>query len=409
MALSLGSFALRNVLRHRRRSLLVMLALAGGLFVLVFLKALQDGFVAQRLESGLGLAVGHVAVTPGSAGAGLSQVAELRELCVAVPGVRAASARVRGRAFARSAGASAGLEFLGVDPEHEAAALQLPGTLVQGSFLARPRLGELRPIVLGLPLATELKLQLGERVALLVEGRDGSLHAEAFALGGLYRSGMPSLDQRSAYIELSAARRLVLAAGEADELVLSLDDPEQVGAVLATLSAQPAFTDLTLQSWHQLAPELRSAMEMLRVVEGVRTVVLFVLVGLGALNAVAMSMFERRREFGVLMAMGMRPGAVLRLLLCEMGLLAAGGVLLGSAAAWLVTELWLARTGIDVSALGANLPGALEGTSVIYPYLDTAQVLGAAAWVVVLSLAVLAWPAYRLLRLDPAAALVDRT
>jgi len=136
--------------------------------------------------------------------------------------------------------------------------------------------------------------------------------------------------------------------------------------------------------------------------------VLFVLVGLGILNAVVMSVFERRREFGVLLAMGLRPSAILRLLVWEVALLALLGIALGVGSAWLVTDVWLGTRGLDIFALGARLPGALEGSSVIHPVVGWTNVLTASAWVGALALLVLAWPARAILRLDPADVLRGR-
>jgi len=407
VALSALHFAWRSLRRHPRRSALVTLALAGGLFVLVFLKALQAGFVEQRLESGLGLQLGHLRVGPTDDVSGLDDVDALCTLLEARPGVRAAAPRVHGRAFARSARGSAAVAVLGVDPEREPAAFTLPGLLTEGAFLAKRPIGTLPPVVLGAPLAAALQLVVGDQLALLVEGRDGSLHAEAFRVDGLFRSGAPSLDDAAVYLTTRHARLLLDARHEADDIALRCDDPLAADALAAELRTLPELARLRVESWHASAPELRSALDMLALVERVRTLVLFVLVGLGTLNAVSMSVFERRREFGMLLSLGLRPWAVARLVLLEMTLLAAAGLALGGGLAWLTVEL-LAEHGLDVSALGARLPGALEGTSVLFPVLVPEHLFLSALWVALLALAVLAWPLVSLLRLDPAQVLRDR-
>jgi len=106
--------------------------------------------------------------------------------------------------------------------------------------------------------------------------------------------------------------------------------------------------------------------------------------------------------------MGMAPGALLRCLLIETGLLAAGGLVIGIGGAALVGVVWLGQTGLDVEALGASLPGALEGTRVIYPLLQFRNAATAAGWVTVVTFVVLVLPAVRLLRLDPAVAVRGR-
>ena len=427
--------AWRGIRRHPRRSVLVVLAMAAGLFVLIFLKGLQDGFVDQRLEQGLGMMVGHAVVEPATAASGgasrelqreLHDAELIQERLAEEPAVIASSARVRGQALARTDGGSAGVVVLGVDGAAEAAATQLPAQLVEGVFLPEKQPGRLPPAALGVGLAARLGVGLGDRLALLAEGHDGSLFAESYVVAGLFESGGQLLDGGFVYLRRRDARRLLAVEGAATELVLRLADPREAPAVAARLAArlgartgsgaaagepsagEPSAAPLVVRSWHETAPELLSAMEMLRVMERLRNLVLFVLVGLGILNAVVMSVFERRREFGIWLALGLRPSAVLRLLLWEVGWLALAGILLGVGSAWIVTDLWLGQQGLDVFALGARLPGALEGSSVVYPVVRWGNVLTASAWVGALALLVLVWPARALLRLDPAEVLRSR-
>ncbi|GJM21308.1 MAG: ABC transporter [Planctomycetota bacterium] len=408
MALSRLRFAWRSLRRHPRRSALVVLALAGGLFVLVFLKALQAGFVEQRLESGLGLQLGHLTLTAADTSRGLHDIDALCSVLEAQSDVLAAAPRVHGRAFARSARGSAAVSVLGVDVERESRAFTLPDLLLSGEFLGKRPIGTLPPVVLGDTLAAALELSLGDQLALLVEGRDGSLHAEAFKVDGLFHSGAPSIDGAAVYLQRRHARVLLDVSAEADDIALRCVDPLTAEALASRLRALPELSGHDIRSWSQTAPELRSALDMLSLVERVRTLVLFVLVGLGTLNAVSMSVFERRREFGMLLSLGLRPWAVARLVLLEMTLLAAAGLALGGGLAWFVVSGVLAEYGLDVSALGARLPGALEGTSVLFPVFVPEHLFMSALWVGLLSLSVLAWPLLSLLRLDPAQVLRDR-
>ncbi len=381
--------------------------MAAGLFVLIFLKGLQDGFVDQRLEQGLGMSTGHARVSPPADGETFTELAHVLDAARATPGVLAASARLRGQALARTLDGSAGVVLLGVDPADEAATCLLPSKLVDGTFLEAPAFGAPPPAAIGVGLATRLGLALGDRLALLTEGHDGSLFADSYRVTGLFETGGEALDGGLVLLRHDDARTLLAATGEASEVVLRLDDPRRAPELAAALQAELGERARVL-SWHDTAPEVLSAMETLRVMERLRNLVLFVLVGLGILNAVVMSVFERRREFGVLLAMGLRPSAILRLLVWEVALLASLGIALGVGSAWLVTDVWLGTRGLDVFALGARLPGALEGSSVIYPVVGWTNVLTASAWVAALALLVLAWPARAILRLDPADVLRGR-
>ena len=409
MALTLARFALRNVWRNRRRSLLTIAAMAGGLFVLVFLKGLQDGYVAQRLDRGLGLSLGHVVVRAADPNApGIADAANIAKAMLSDPAVAAAAPRVRFEAFAQGNDASAGISVAGIDPAAEAGVTWTALALVEGKFWDDKDVAEPYPIVVGRELARRLGVSSGGKIALLVEGEDRALIAEPFRVAGIFHTGATLFDGGVAYVPRRIAARMMLVRGDATEVAARVRDPLAAPDVAARLARDPRFANLTVASWREAAPEMQEAMEVLRVMELIRTGVLFALVGLGILNTITMSLYERRREFGTLMAVGMAPEKIFTLLVLEVAVLALAGVLLGVGGALGVVAGWLGRTGVNVSALGARLPGALAGTSVIYPIVTGENLLLAGAWVLGISFAVLIVPLYRILRLDPATALRDR-
>jgi ABC-type antimicrobial peptide transport system permease subunit len=191
-------------------------------------------------------------------------------------------------------------------------------------------------------------------------------------------------------------------------VIARVRDPMRAAESAARAAASPSLAGLSVESWRESVPEVRSAMEMLHAVEYIRSATLFCLVGLGIFNTVMMSLYERRREFGVLLAVGMRPGAVFQVIVLEIAVIAAHALLVGVAVGVGVTQTWLGARGIDLSAVGAHLPNSLPGASVIHPVVHPDNLLEAAAWIAATSLAVLVVPGWRLLRLDPADALRDR-
>lgn len=412
MALTLFRFALRNLARNARRSLLTILAMAGGLFVLVFLKALQDGYVAQRLDAGLGLSVGHLIVRPAGQGPGrprgITRGADVAKALLSDPSVVAAAPRVRFEAFAQSVAGAAGISVVGIDPKTEAETSWLPRAMIEGEFLTPEKPPEPAPVVVGETLARRLEITLGDKIALLAVGEDRSLVAEPFKLVGIFRTGAALFDSAVAYVPRAAAARMALASGDATEVIARIREPLQAPEVAARIARHPRLSGLSLVSWREAAPEVVEAMEVLRVMELIRTIVLFALVGLGIFNTVTLALYERRREFGVLMSIGMSPLAIFQLLVLEVSLLAFAAVLVGIGGGIGIVSGWLGNTGINVSTLGARLPGALAGTSVIYPIIRPENLWLAGGWVLGISLAVLVVPLYRILRLDPATGLRDR-
>lgn len=402
MALTLLRFALRGVRRQLRASIFVVLSVAAGVSVLVFLRAVQDGYVYRRLDAGLGLAVGHLRVAA-------PEGAELDGARVAAalardPDVLGAAPRVRFEGFVKGFDSSRGVLGYGVDADLESRTLRLPQHMVEGAFLPAVDARDVPPVAMGRALAAQLGCVLDERVALLVEGRDGALVARTFRVAGLFDTGNAAFDGRAVYVPRDAADAMLLPAGDATEVVARLRDPRDAPAVALRLAQSPELAGLTVQSWHVTSPEILEAMEVIRALAVLRMIVLFGLVGLGIFNTVTMSILQRRHEFGVLLALGMRPGQLFTVLALETFALSSAGLVLGTGVVLLIVHGWLAHAGLDVESLGAHLPGVLEGARVIYPYVEWDSIAKAGAWALAVPLAVLVAPAWRILRLDPAVA-----
>jgi len=406
--MTLLRFAVRNVVRNLRRSVLTMLAMAAGLFVLIFLKGVTDGYVDDQIESALGVSRGHLAVRAVEDGGAVVDAASVVRALESDPRVIAAAPRVRFEGFAKSETGSAGVVVLGVDADAEARATRLPRAVVDGAFLPPAATGDLTPSVVGADLARRLGLARDGRVTLLVEGADGAMVAEVFRVAGIFRTGDGAFDAATMYVPRDAAKRMLSPPGDATEVIARVRDPLRADEIAARVGADPALAGLSTRSWQEYVPELRQGMQMLRAVELVRSITLFLLVGVGIFNTVMMSLYERRREFGVLLAVGMRPAAVFRCVVLEISVIAFHALLVGTAAGLGVTQTWLGARGIDVESVGGRLPNSLPGANVIHPVVHADNLLAATAWILATSIAVLIVPGWRLLRLDPADALRDR-
>ncbi|HEX5010232.1 MAG TPA: ABC transporter permease [Planctomycetota bacterium] len=396
-------FALRGVARQARRSLLTGLSLAGGIFVIVLLGGLQDGYVADRMEAGLGLQLGHLRVEAGERP--LPDPLALADALVADGTAVAAAPRFRQPCFLLAGDKAQGALALGVDPEHEQRLARLPGLVREGSFLSESP--EASPIVLGRTLAESLGVGLGDSVTLNARRAGGGLGSGTFTVGGLFETGGGLLEANLCVVRREALAPVLGRSDGADEVALRLDDPWRAPAVAAELAARPDLAGLRVLSWREMAPELAEAMEVLHAMERIRTGVLFALVALGIYTTLTLALSARRREFGMLLALGMSPARLLVVLALELLLVEVAAVALGLALAAGVIA-WLHARGLDLAALGARLPGALEGAAVLRPVFAPDRALLAAAWAAAVAFVVLLVPALRLLRLDPAAVLRER-
>lgn len=397
--------AWRNVWRHARRSLITISSIAAGLAAILFGQSLLTTIQHQLVLKATGVFTGHLQVVA-------EGVEDLKfpDKQIADPDAVAAAARAVPNlaAFARrqlvtglisSKTESAGILIVGVEPELDRRILTMHRYLTQGSFLS----GAGGESYLGDELAEQLGVGLGGEAVLMAAALDGSMGAELVSLTGLYHSASRTFDKAIAYVPLETAQRLLAAEGSVNNFIFTLSDitrlPETKAALQKALAGQP----VRVVDWEEVDHELVGVREYQNALLGVILLVVFVIVALGILNTMLMSMFERVREFGVLQALGARPGTLRRMILLESALMGALGLALGLALGGGLI-LYYGNTGLALpvgDAVGFFMPF----DSVLYLRFDWPKHLTAVA--VVLATSVLSGlpPALRASRLRPAEAL----
>ncbi len=406
-ALRLASvLAWRNLWRNRWRSLIMLAAIVLGAWAMVFLGALTRGMIDGIVNDGIDSLPGHAQIHH-SAYADDPSVEHLipaigQELAgaLASDGIRAWSARLRLPAMVVSERASRGVVLLGVAPAQEAAAGFQPRELARGRFLesaADPG------VVVGRALLERLETRLGHRVALLSQTPDNSIGERGFRIVGVYRAQLKSREERHVYAGREVVQRMLGIGGGVSEIAIRGADHRQLGPWYQRVRA--ALPEpLALRSWRELDAYLALSADLQDVAGLVFTVVIFAVLSFGLVNTLAMSVFERVREFGLQRALGARPGGILLQVLLEACYLLALGLLAGNALAWL--SLRPLGGGIDLSFIAEGLE-MFDLGSVLYPRLRLADMARASALVAALGLLASLLPAWRAARLDPVRALSE--
>lgn len=396
--------AWRNVWRNLRRSLINAAAMGFGLAAIMFGQSLINSLQAQLVEKSTGSITGHLQVQradveenkfPDKFIAAPDAVVRALEND---PRVKVAAKRIHLTGLVSSPEASVGALIAAVEPEKERGITSMSGYIEQGTYLA----GHPKGIVLGVKLASRLDVRLGEKVVVMAQAADGSMGAEAFRIVGIHRTGSESFDGQIIWIPLAAAQELLARPGQANHVVARLHDLATAEAVRGDVQ-KVLPPGLRALAWKDIDHEIVGVQAFQDAILRIVLLVVFIIVALGILNTQLMSLFERVREFGVLMAIGARPRWVLRLILMESVILglcgAAFGVALGAA---LIAHF--GRVGLHL-AVGDAFSYFLPFPSVIYMRPSWAQHAEACVAVVLTSLLAAVPPALRARRLKPAEAL----
>ena len=433
IALKLG---LRNLLRNRWRSALTLAAVAVAVGVMVWTLGFYEGWIQQLIRGATAVSTTQAQIhTAGYVEAPRVYRSfridddRLRRV-LNVPGVEAISPRVELAGLIGNEQRSQVARFIGVRPENEAAATPVTEGIVEGRWLAGtpPDYPAPREIVLGQGLAQQLRVDVGAELVVFLEAADGSLGNELLEVVGIVRTQNTEIDRMTGYLHIEDAQYLAALGDEIHEVAIKAEDPsraaavaDSVAAVLGILSEAPEegavergevdSDALVARPWQEIIPSMAQMVALFRQSYAFMYLLIYLVAAVGIVNTQRMSAQERKREFGVMMAIGMRPRRMFRTIVIETLVLGVVGAAIGAVGGSLLT--WYhATAGFDMSLFTDQATFSMMGVAFserIYFELYPGAVIQPI--VVMLFVAALAglWPAIRSARIDPAPTIAGRT
>lgn len=413
--MTLPRIAWRNLGRNRGRTLLAVGAIALAQATLIFVNGFMAGSYEQMLRTITGPLAGHVQLhhrqwrEEHALEQSITGLAALRGQLSALPGLDSVAPRLYASVLAASGERgeqpveAEPAVIVGVDPTTESIAEGLLAALPSASLPQGDQ------VAVGRILANRLHLCPGQPLALIGQDRDGFPANDLFTVGVIFDSAVDLVQTRGVVMTLERAAALLVLPDQAHEIVLRGSSINDAGLLADTVAALPAAADLEVLSWREALPEFSRMIDMKDIFDGILLAIVFVAAAAGIANTAMMSTFERTREFGMLLGIGLRPAGVVRLVLLESLLLGLVGVLFGSLFGGGLVLL-AARTGIDYAALAGVQAsdiafGGMRFTYVIFPQFEFRHLLSGACAVILTSVPAAVWPAMLASRLEPARAM----
>jgi len=410
--MQLVKLAARNLWRNKRRSLITAVAISFGLAMLVFASGFGDGAHGQMIEAGVRSMAGHVVVQ----GKGWQTK---RESSIVVPGSPGVMAllheklpdatlleRVYLQGLLTSSSGSVGVALSAVDPVPEASIDDLDDKIIEGRYLGE----KANDIVLGSTLARTLHVGLGDKVVLMAQ-QGGEIQDQMFRVCGIFQYGIEEIDGFTGQIPLPIAQSMLGLGSDVTQISVHIDsyrDTRRAKRIVAAALADR--NDVEVLAWNEALPDLY---EWVLMDEGgmyVMLLVVAIVVAIGILNTVLMSVLERLREFGVMLALGMKPARLAALVLTEATLLGlvsvAVGVVLG-----IVCNGLLSINGLDLSAMAGADSMEAAGVSFdmhVFPDLSPDKVAVYAVLAFAMTVGAALYPAYKTATLKPIECLQHR-
>jgi len=410
----------RSLIRHKRRSIITAAAVALSLALMLMFVGIADDGHAKMADMGIELGAGHVLVQ----GDGYQEQQTLDHLVTdpahvvataeQLPGFVGAARRVRASGLLSAGELSAAVMLSGVDPivEPKLSSIASADNRTRGEYLrtraAMPFENAPADIYLGDDLAEHLEVQPGDRIVLTVSPLGASKPSSAaFVVRGTFTTGLSDLDASYAEIPIEEAQQLLKLGDKVSQVAVFLDDVQRTDAATAALSSSLGpHSGLEVLSWKKALRELYEALVLDDMSLYIMMAIIFIIVAIGIFNTVLMSVAERTREMGVMMALGTSKRMLFATIMSEAAALAVLSAIIGLALG-LFGHLMVSHYGIDVTSLmeGDYEFAGISFSGKIYSTLSTGVV---AKWTfVVMGLVVVSalFPAWRATRLEPVEAM----
>lgn len=371
-----------------------------ALFFVTFGMSFQAGTYDAWIETATGLMSGHAQVQHPAyfdhpeVRYSLAGGSDLASRLEGVPGVVAVAPRAEAFALVSVGERSFGAMVIGVDPVRDAALSDLSGHRVAGEYLPRPD-----SAFVGTALATNLGIDVGDEIVVLGSAAEGGVAALVSRVDGLFETGRSEVDRSVLQVGLAAMQSGFELGDAVHRVVIKTRDARAVAAIRPILEAAMPLGGRLLD-WNELLPELEQAIQIDRATAAMIYWLLLIVVAMSVVNAFIMTVFERTREFGMLIAIGMRPNAIVGMLFIEAVCVWAMGTVIGVLLCLLVV-VPLSRVGIGVAGIEGMeaMAGELMMPDRLYPALNVNALVESPGWMLLGTLLAALIPGLRVRRM----------
>lgn len=401
--------AWRNLWRQRRRTVLTLISIAFGGFLAVLMTAMQDRSFADFIDNAARFGAGHVTLQhpeyqdQPTLTRSISLSEEDRAKDSSDEDVLKIVDRTAGQAMVSTASDTFGAMFIAYDPEREdESTMEFTEGLTAGTLFETAKDDG---IILGRTLAKNLDANLGDKVVFTLTDRSGEIVSGMERVSGIVTTGSVSTDAALVLLPIGTVRKVVgYDPTETTQVAVFLDNGRKSVEVAQRLRERHGG-DYAVLTWDEIQPEIKAFIAMKVGGGRVFEIVIGILVAAGIFNTILMSVLERTREFGIMLAIGYSPRQLFAMVMAESAFLGAMGLVLGV----LITAgpyYYLYNTGIDMGPIMAE---NMESFDIGGVGMDTVMRIGifpenAAAIAIAIVVATLAagiYPAWKAGRVDP--------
>ncbi|MBU8910265.1 MAG: FtsX-like permease family protein [Desulfobacterales bacterium] len=347
--------AWRNIWRNPRRTLLTIAAIAFASLILVFMLSFQLGCYETMINTSVKISTGHLQVQA----KGYLEDKKMRlvikdpdqvaKLLDSVKGINAYTFRANGFCLVTSDKRTYGVVVTGIDPLREAGVSTIKSLIRKGSYLAED---DETFALIGEHLSNNLKVGINDELTILGQGRDGSIAAAVLTIKGIFNSGIGEFDRNVIMMGLKGFQEIFSMDNSVHETIIAANSLGDVSMVKQEIKDSFSITGeneyLAVPDWMEIMPGLLQGIQIDLFSGIIMYIILIIVVAFSIFNTFLMAIFERTREFGVMMAIGTSPSRITKLVMFESICMTIVGIVLGIIIGSLVT-LYFQKHGIYIA------------------------------------------------------------
>lgn len=407
----LNNISWRNIWRNKTRSIVLTASVAIGLFGGIFSFAFYNGMAEQTIDNSISTEISNIQIhnpkfaDNQEAVYGINDPGKVIAEVRSTEGVKGTASRLLINGMAASANSSSGILVKGVDPREELVISDIKEKITEGSYFET---GKRYPAVISSKLAEKLKIGVNKKIILTMQNPQGIISGAAFRVAGIYKTDNTNFDESVMFVlkeDLSEATGFDPAY--VNEIAVRLDDPDQTRTAAAEISdklkGEVSSGEIIVRGWYQINPFLEMVSGMTVQMSVILIIIILCALMFGIVNTMLMSVLERVRELGMLMAIGMNGRKIFMMIMLETIYLSFTGGAAGMILSIIAIGI-TGYTGIDLSFLAEGL-NRYGYSSYIFPAISPFYFLLTSLFVIITAVISSVLPARRALKLNPAEAI----
>ncbi len=399
--------AWRNIWRHRRRTIIIVLAMGLSMAMMVFYDGLMAGFNEAIYGNAIRVLGGNIQVhaagyrenVAANPMLPLPNDATVVQAALANPNVIAATRRINTGGLITNHEGAFPVTIIGIDPPAEQPVSLIAAHVATGRYL---NASDADSVLIGKGLANEMGAKVGDRITMVGSDIHKQNRQRTMTISGIYDIGLPDNEKTTVYISLAEAQTLYGLPGQSTEVDLTLKKVGEEAGIVAALA--PKLPGYEVESWDKNYPDLATAVSRKGAVMNVFSVIIIAIAGIGVLNMLLMAVYERTREIGLLGAVGLKPRQIATLFILEGAMVGLVGVAFG-AVLGLAANGSLGIVGLDFSSFSGLTSYTALISGRVYPTLALDSLAARGVTVLIISALAALLPAVEASRREPAEAL----